>query len=121
MGVNTVPDLPELFGLRLRTSRLELRLPLLPELAQLRELAHAGIHPPEEMPFAVPWTDEPYSEEFVVAYHQQQLEIWSPAAWNLHLGVWVEGQLIGSQTLHGTDFVKTRAVHTGSWLGREFQ
>ena len=44
-----------LFDLRLRTERLELRLPNDDEIAQLCEVARAGIHDPEEMPFAFPW------------------------------------------------------------------
>jgi hypothetical protein len=56
-------EISPLFGLRLRTPRLELRLPTDDELVELRELAHAGVHPPDEMPFAVAWTDAPYSEE----------------------------------------------------------
>ena len=43
--------------LRLRTPRLELRLATVAELRALAEVARAGIHPPEEMPFKVPWTD----------------------------------------------------------------
>src|SRR5205823_7610891 len=55
-------DLVPLFDLRLRTPRLELRLPTRPELEELRELARDGVHPADEMPFAVAWTDEPYSD-----------------------------------------------------------
>ena len=71
-------DLVPLFDLRLRTPGLELRLPTRPELEELRELARDGVHPPDEMPFAVAWTDEPYSEEWVVAFHEQQREAWRP-------------------------------------------
>ncbi len=45
----------ELYGLRLRTPRVELRVPTHGELVELRDVAHAGIHPPEEMPFGVAW------------------------------------------------------------------
>src|SRR5579859_2809391 len=93
--------LEPLFALRLRTPRLEFRLPLEPELVELRELAHRGIHPPEDMPFAVPWTDEPYSDDFLVAYHRQQLEIWQPDSWHLQLGVWFGDQVVGVQSLMG--------------------
>ena len=86
-----------LFALRLRTPRLELRLPTRPELEELRELARAGVHPPEEMPFAVAWTDEIYSEDWVVAFHEQQREAWRPDTWDLELGVWANGELAGVQ------------------------
>ena len=114
-------DISALFGLRLRTPRLELRLPTHDELAELREVAHAGVHPPEEMPFAVAWTDEPYSEEWVVAFHEQQREAWRPDVWDLELGVWTDGGLAGVQALYGKDFAASRVVGTGSWLGRRFQ
>ena len=40
-------DVAPLFGLRLRTPRLELRFPTHDELVELRELARTGVHPPE--------------------------------------------------------------------------
>ena len=46
-----------LFGLRLLTPRLELRVPDLTELAQLADVAAAGVHDPASQPFVVPWTD----------------------------------------------------------------
>jgi RimJ/RimL family protein N-acetyltransferase len=110
-----------LYGLRLRTPRVELRLPTHEELVELRDIAHAGIHPPEEMPFGVAWTDQPYSEGFVVDFLQWQLAEWRPDEWNLNLGVWGDGQLAGIQTLHGADFPTSRTVTTGSWLGSPFQ
>ena len=114
-------DLSPLFCLRLRTPRLELRLPSHDELVHLRELARAGVHPSAEMPFAVAWTDEPYSEEWVVAYHERQREAWRPDAWDLELGVWVSGELAGVQALFAKDYAASRAVGTGSWLGERFQ
>ena len=47
-----------LAALRLRTPRLELRLADEAELCELFAVAQAGIHPPDEMPFAVAWTDD---------------------------------------------------------------
>lgn len=114
-------DLSPLFDLRLRTPRLELRLPTRPELEELREVARAGVHPPEEMPFAVAWTDESYTEEWVVAFHEQQRGVWRPDAWDLELGVWTHGELAGIQALVAKDFASTRTVETGSWLGSRFQ
>jgi RimJ/RimL family protein N-acetyltransferase len=114
-------DVTPLFGLRLTTPRLELRLPTPDERAELRDLARAGIHPPELMPFAVAWTDEPYSERWVVAFHKEQLAAWKPSDWDLNFGVWFDGTLVGSQGVHGRDFAAMRTVATGSWLGARFQ
>jgi RimJ/RimL family protein N-acetyltransferase len=114
-------DISPLFELRLRTPRLELRLPTHDELVELRELAHAGIHPPEDMPFAVAWTDEPYSEEWIVGFHEEQRTAWRRDAWDLELGVWSDGELAGVQAMYGKDFALNRTVTTGSWLGQRFQ
>jgi RimJ/RimL family protein N-acetyltransferase len=114
-------DISPLFELRLRTPRLELRLPTRQELVELREVARAGIHPSAEMPFAVAWTDEPYSEAWVVAFHEEQRAAWRPDAWDLELGVWSDGELAGVQAMYGKDFALSRTIGTGSWLGQRFQ
>ena len=73
------------------------------------------------MPFGVGWTDEPYSENWVVAFHREQLAAWRVDDWNLNLGVWCDGALAGCQSLHGRNFPATRTIGTGSWLGQRFQ
>jgi RimJ/RimL family protein N-acetyltransferase len=113
-------DLAPLFGLRLRTTRLELRLPAGEELEALRAVALAGVHPPDFMPFIVPWTDDPELSEFL-AYHESRRREWSVDRWHLELGVWLEGDLAGVQAVTADDFPATRTVMTGSWLGRRFQ
>ena len=113
-------DLAPLFGLRLRTPRLELRLPTEPELAELRAVALSGIHPPEFMPFSTAWTDDP-ELAFFLDYHELKRRDWIPEAWGLELGVWLEGEPVGVQALMSERFAETRTVGTGSWLGRRFQ
>jgi len=113
-------DLAPLSALRLRTPRLELRLGTGDELLELKELALHGVHPPDFMPFAVAWTDEPGLESFL-AYHEQQLASWTPEAWRLNLLVWAEGSLAGTQGITADRFAETRTVETGSWLGAAFQ
>ena len=66
-------------AIRLRTARLELRLANPAELVALGELAVAGIHPPEEMPFGVAWTDDVTVESFV-AHHGERLAAWRPTS-----------------------------------------
>jgi hypothetical protein len=51
-------NIEPLWEIRLRTPRVELRLPTADELETLYDVAAAGIHPPEEMPFGVAWTDD---------------------------------------------------------------
>ena len=90
---------------------------------RLSEVARAGIHPPDEMPFGIPWTDAPsprFEREFL-QYHWRLRVEWRPANWRLELGVWFEGQAVGIQGLGAERLPVLRTVGTGSWLGREFQ
>ncbi|HEV8180325.1 MAG TPA: GNAT family protein [Gaiellaceae bacterium] len=104
----------------MRTPRLELRLPALEELDTLREVALVGVHPPELMPFTVPWTDDPELAGFR-DYHEMRRREWRPDAWHLELGVWLEGEPVGGQGMESENFAATRVVGTGSWLGQRFQ
>ena len=113
-------DLAPLFELRLRTPRLELRLPTDGELLDLYRVAEAGIHPAEEMPFEIPWTDDLAQESFL-AFHRGAREKWSPERWTCNFGAFLDGRIIGSQTIEAADFAAKREVETGSWLGRSFQ
>lgn len=112
-----------LFDLVIRSQRLELRLPTDDELVELAALARAGIHPPDEMPFAVPWSTEPSPafERGFVAHHWLMRAGWSPEDWTLNLGTFLDGRLVGSQGVSAQRFATFRTVHTGSWLGLPFQ
>ncbi len=117
-------DVSALYGLRLDTPRLELRLGGRAELEALAEVAKAGIHPPDEMPFAVPWTDGSRDPGFVadfVAHHEEALAAWSHDEWRLNLLAFHEGAPVGSQALRASGFPVDRTVDTGSWLGRASQ
>jgi len=113
-------SLEPLFRLRIRTPRLELRLPTDAELVELYEVAAAGIHPREEMPFGVAWTDDLAQETFV-AYHRSSRETWTPQSWKIDFGTWVEGVLAGVQGIGADAYAEQRTIATGSWLGSRFQ
>jgi len=112
-----------LFDLVIRSERLVLRLPTDDGLVALAALARAGIHPPDEMPFAVPWSTlpSPAFETGFVQYHWLCRATWTPASWTLNLAVELDGELVGSQGIEAHDFAIVRTVSTGSWLGRAFQ
>lgn len=109
-----------LLGLRVRTPRLELRLPTPEQLGALADLAAEGIHDPQLMPFVVPWTDRPPAEvaRSVVQHYWLRLGNWTPEDWALNLTVLCEGEVVGQQTVGARDFAVVREVNTGSWLGR---
>jgi RimJ/RimL family protein N-acetyltransferase len=112
-----------LYHLRIWTERLELRLPTEDELVELLLLAKSGIHDPNVMPFGFAWTDQPSPlfERSLFQYHWSTRAGWSPDSWNLDLGVWLDGRLIGNQSIGAKQFGILRSVDTGSWLAREFQ
>jgi RimJ/RimL family protein N-acetyltransferase len=113
-------DLAPLCGVLLRTPRLELRLPTDGELVELYRVAEAGIHPPEEMPFEIPWTDT-LAEEPFLAFHREARERWAPDRWTYSLASFLDGRVIGVQTVEASNFAAERQVETGSWLGQGFQ
>lgn len=108
-------DLTPLYGLRLRTSRLELRLPDEDELVELFHAAKRGIHPPETMPFYVPWTDDLRLDAFL-DFHLDALRDWRIDRWDLNLVTFLGGSPVGGQSLHARDFPRTKELETGSWL-----
>jgi RimJ/RimL family protein N-acetyltransferase len=112
-----------IFGLRIRSEHLVLRLPTDDDLIALLDLAKAGIHPPDEMPFGVAWSvveGAAFDQDFV-AHHWSSRGSWSVDDWRLNLLVEADGRPIGSQSVWGREFPIHRTVDTGSWLGRTFQ
>ena len=96
--------------LRLRTSRLELRVPTRAEARQLFGVAEAGIHDPDVMPFEIPWTDS-LDESGFVEYSTGS----TPDA--IRFAAFHEGAPVGVQGLD----VHPDWVTTGSWLGATYQ
>lgn len=117
-------DLAPLFDVLLRTPRLELRLGTPEEIGELGRLALRGVHPPEEMPFGVAWTDRAGEPDFLdgfCAYHADRLSSWTVDSWGVDFLVWERGVLTGAMGISGEHFAETKTVATGSWLGDAFQ
>jgi RimJ/RimL family protein N-acetyltransferase len=112
-----------LYDLRLRTPRLELRLPSPDDLGALADLAADGVHDRGVQPFVVAWTDaEPaVRARSVLQWHWGLLGRWSPDDWSLQLVVLADGVPIGTQELGAAKFATLREVGSGSWLGRAYQ
>jgi RimJ/RimL family protein N-acetyltransferase len=92
-------------------------------LAELAEVAKAGVHDPERMPFTFPWTDtapERFALQFA-QYHWGTRASWSPEKWHLNPAVLQDGRPIGVQGFSTSDYLVTRVGETGSWLGQVHQ
>lgn len=117
------PHLWPLYGLRITTPRLELRLPGLESLSGLAAVAAAGVHDEDRMPFTVPWTDASPEERGRATFQHVlgTVAAWTARDWTLSLAVSREGTVVGRQDLSATDFAVTGEAQTGSWLGQAYQ
>jgi RimJ/RimL family protein N-acetyltransferase len=107
----------------LRTPRLELRPDDDEGLHELVEVVYGGVHPPEEMPFLVPWTDadRAYLGRGTLQYYWSERARFAPERWAIHFLVRLDGRVVGVQSVMATDFGVVREITTGSWLGLRHQ
>ncbi len=107
-----------LFGIRITTPRLELRVVDDTHIPELARVARDGVHEPGHMPFGNGWTDrsdEDWDSGFA-RYFWRQRGSWDVDAWALPFAVFSDGAPIGVQQLTAEDFPVLRAFGTGSWL-----
>lgn len=119
-----ITELWPLLGLRLRTPRLELRLPTDDELPALADVAARGVYRSGERPFFSRWPERPAAEvaRTVVQQQWRKRGVWTPAHWALELAVFNDsGQILGTQEIRAKDFAELREVESSSWLGVEHQ
>jgi len=112
-----------LFDLVVRTPRLTVRYLDDALAVELATLAASGIHDPDTMPFAVPWTDvpSPELERNALRFYWHTRAETSPASWDLLFAVLEGDRVVGSTSLGGKAFPAVRTFETGSWLGRNVQ
>lgn len=111
------------FTLRVACGDVALRAVRDEDLPALVELALAGVHPPDQMPFTVPWTDGSPGElgRRSCQYHWGVRAEFEPGRWRLELVVEQAGEIVGVQGIGAEQFLVTRTGETGSWLGQRFQ
>jgi RimJ/RimL family protein N-acetyltransferase len=114
-----MPDPWPLRHLVLGTPRLTLRPDDDAGLYELAALALHGVHPPQEMPFLFPWTDQAPDDlvRGIVQYHWGARSRLAPSDWNVNFLVRHGDRVIGTQGLSAKAFPITREVSSGSWLG----
>lgn len=118
-----IAQLLPLLGLRVTAGDLELRGVTDDLVTELAALAARGVHAPDLMPFAFPWTDtapDDFGRSFA-QYHWRTRAEFSPASWDLNLAVLHRGQVVGVQGVSTSNFLVTRTGETGSWLGLAHQ
>jgi RimJ/RimL family protein N-acetyltransferase len=107
-----------LLGLRITAGPVELRGVTDDLIVPLAELASAGIHDPDFMPFYTPWSLTPPEEmaRSMGQFHWGQRASFSMAKWGADLAVFYDGELVGVQGISTRDYLVTRTAETGSWL-----
>ena len=121
--MTTVATALPLLGLRITAGPVELRGVTDDLIVPLAELASAGIHDPDFMPFYTPWSLSPADQmpRTMAQYHWGQRARFSPAKWGADFAVFHEGELAGAQGISTEDYLVTRTGETGSWLSRRCQ
>ncbi|MEP1122579.1 MAG: GNAT family protein [Ilumatobacter sp.] len=112
-----------LFDLEVRTPLLTLRYPDDDLLVEMLDVAAAGIHDDDFMPFSVPWTrlEAPQLHSEALRFHWRSRAEARRDSFRLPLAVIVDGEVVGASDLMADEFPVLRQVTTGSWLGRPFQ
>ena len=121
--MSSLADLWPPYGVRVTEHDLTLTVVTDDDIPGLVGLALAGIHPPDTMPFQMPWTlDDPAAlPASMIRYYSGVRAGFTPAKFELVFAVRVGGTLVGIQALHAEDFPVTRSGETGSWLGQVHQ
>ncbi len=112
-----------LFGLRLRTPRLELRIPTDDDLGGMVAAVQAGVLGDEPFPFTTAWVlePEPQRTRSILQFHWGCRSRLTADTFNLPFAVVLDGTIIGTQGIGGTDFAARRTVDTGSWIAKPWQ
>lgn len=113
----SIADVLPLLGLRITAGPPELRGVTDDDLVRLGELAEAGIHAEDAMPFYVPWTTDGSVARNIAMYQWRKRADFSVESWSLELAVRYDGVLVGTQGFRTESYLVTRTGESGSWLG----
>lgn len=111
------------FGVTVACGSIALRPITDDVLPDLLEIARAGVHGPDRMPFSVPWTETP-AEDFArqfLTHHWRMRSSFTAKDWSLSFAVYHDDELVGIQSVSTNSYLVTRTGETGSWLGMPFQ
>jgi RimJ/RimL family protein N-acetyltransferase len=121
--MKTLQEIWPPYGVRLVENDLTMTVLTDDDIPGLVNLALGGIHEPEAMPFAMPWTAvEPERlPANMFRYFSAVRAQFMPEKFDLLFVVRIDRQLAGIQAFHATNFGVTRTGETGSWLGQSYQ
>lgn len=121
--MTSIEEIWPCFGLRITSGPLELSAICDADIPALVDLAVAGIHDEDQMPFAFPWTQPPDGQlgRAMAQYYWRSRAEFTPGHWSLELVVRRDGEIVGIQAIETTNFLVTRTGESGSWLGRRHQ
>ncbi|MDO5644798.1 MAG: GNAT family N-acetyltransferase [Dermabacter sp.] len=111
------------FALKITLGDLELRLIRDADFPAYAALLREDIFAPEFAEAMFPWLDAEPEDRIrgALQYQWGKRASLDPSSWELPLGVFYRGALIGSQSIVATSFELSRTVETGSWLTRAYQ
>jgi RimJ/RimL family protein N-acetyltransferase len=111
-----------LFGLNIKTPRLEMRLSYGNDLSDIAAAAR-HIRRPEEPQFQKAWMYDPspVMERELFRRYWKNLAEFTPEKWRLSLIAYLNNQPVGMQDLWAEGFLTNRTVITGSWLTLDHQ
>lgn len=121
--MTSLSELWPAFGLVVRSGDLILTTITDADLPGLVDLVRSGVHAPEAMPFAMPWTRQPperVAPEYARHYWRTRAAF-VPDDFHLDLAVRERGELVGVQGFFAKDYPVTRTAETGSWLALRHQ
>jgi RimJ/RimL family protein N-acetyltransferase len=123
MSMRTLVEIWPPYGVSLIENDLRMTVITDEDIPALVELATGGIHEPDQMPFATPWTavEPDLLPANMVRYYSSVRANFTPEKFELLFAVRIAGEVVGTQGLHTSDFAVTRTGETGSWLGQPFQ
>lgn len=112
-----------MYGLRITTPRLALRLPTETDIVGLARVSAGGIGRPGEARFQAGFLYEPspHVERKLLQSIDRDIATWDLEDWNLGLVAVHDGQPIGLQHILSKHFGQTRGFGSGVWLGVGYQ
>ncbi len=116
-------DITPLINLKIKTPRLELRLPNALEVDELARLASKGIQDEGREYYNADWLHVPYpaNKDLFSKWIENDRENWQTDNWSLGLAAFLEGKPIGMQHIFSRNFSKTQGFGTGVWLGMDYR